>query len=147
MYVNAPTRQPSTGRRAGHAVAAIVNVVLLYLINVRPGWTVVPFLTADMTRVLPLVNVSLAVGVVLAVACLIHPAPWLVACGDVLTTGIGLAVLARLWQVFPFDFGPGSEWTVLTRVVLLLAIAGCVVAVPVHITRLTRAIRRDGRAG
>lgn len=142
MSVESPTRTPSAAQLGGYAVAAIVNSVLLYLINGRPGWAAFPFLTEDTTRVLPLVNLSLAVGAVLAVAYLVYPARWLVASGDLVTTSVGLAVLARLWQVFPFDFGTGSGWTVFARVGLLLAVAGCVVAVPVHLTRLAAAIRR-----
>jgi hypothetical protein len=36
--------------------------------------------------------------------------------GELVTTGIGLAVLVRIWQVFPFDFAGWSvDWSWLVR--------------------------------
>ena len=46
------TRPAVAGRRAGYAVAIAVNLVLLYLVNVAPGWQAVPFLTESTTEVL-----------------------------------------------------------------------------------------------
>ena len=55
-------RPGPTARRSGYVVAAAVNAVLLYLVDVRPGWDAVPFLTADTTLVLGAVNASLVAG-------------------------------------------------------------------------------------
>lgn len=141
--MSASTRSGSSvTRRFGYAVAVAVNAVLLYLINDRPGWEVVPFLTDDMGQVLRLLNASLAAGVVANLVYLAHDAPWLVAAGGVVTTGVGLATLVRLWQVFPFDFGTGSGWGVVVRVLLLLAIAGSVIGVLAQLVALSGAIRR-----
>jgi hypothetical protein len=39
--------------------------------------------------------------------------------GDLVTTGVSLAVLVRIWQVFPFDFAGWSvDWSWLVRLVL-----------------------------
>ncbi len=146
MFINTPTRKVPAARLTGYAVAAAVNAVLLYLINGRPGWEVVPFLTVDVEQVLTLVNVSLIVGLAVNLAYLAHPVPWLVFSGGVVTTGIGLAVLVRLWRVFPFDFGAGSGWTVFARVVLLLGIAGSAIGIPVQIVSLIGAIRSRRRS-
>jgi hypothetical protein len=62
MSVNAPARKPVAARKAGYAIAAVVNAALLYLINDRPGWEAAPFLTGDMSRVLALLNLSLTLG-------------------------------------------------------------------------------------
>ena len=40
-------RPPVAARRFGYVLAALLNAVLLYAVNVWPGWESVPFLTAD----------------------------------------------------------------------------------------------------
>jgi len=101
-----PARHP---RRAGYAVAVAVNLVILYMINVRPGWEAVPFLNADTATLLAVVNLSLVVGVAVNVLYLGYEASWFVALGGLVTTGVGLVVLARIWQVFPFTFRCGQR--------------------------------------
>jgi hypothetical protein len=139
MSVDTPARNKVAGRRAGYAVAAAIDAVLLYLVNVRPGWAAVPFLTEDMTYVLTLLNVSFWLGLVANVLYLVHPAPWLVAAGGIATTGVGVAVLARIWQFFPFDFGSASGWAVVVRILLVVAIVGSVIGVITQIVTLVRA--------
>ncbi|WP_030440534.1 hypothetical protein [Actinoplanes subtropicus] len=126
-------------RRAGYVIAAAVNAVLLYLINGRPGWAVLPFLTGDVVRVLPLINLSLVAGIAVNLIYVIRDSRWLVAAGGLITTGVGLAALAKLWQVFPFDFAAGSPWPTVTRVLLLLGIAGSMVGLVVQLVALARA--------
>lgn len=117
MVVNAPTRRPvAAARRVGYAIAAALAGGFWYLINVDPGWPVLPFLTEDFSRVLNLVNLSLWVGFVANMVYLIYDPPRFKALGDVLTTAIGLAVLVRLWQVFPFAFTGSFDWALLLRV-------------------------------
>ena len=126
-------------RRAGYVVAAAVNAVLLYLVNGRPGWDVLPFLTADMAKVLPLINLSLVAGIAVNLIYLIRDPRWLVAAGGLVTTGVGLAAVVRLWQVFPFGFATGSPWETIARILLLLGIAGSVIGLVVQIVALVRA--------
>lgn len=141
MSVETPTREPTAARRVGYAIAAAVNAVILFLVNGWPGWDALPFLT-DGERVLPLINAALVVSVAANLIYLIVPARRLVAAGGVLTTGLGLAVLIRLWQVFPFDFGGSSGWTMAVRAVLMLAIVGSAIAIPVQIVAVVRPPRR-----
>jgi hypothetical protein len=141
MTVSIQTRRPSiASRRVGYAIAAAVNAVLLYLINVRPGWEVVPFLTGDMGAVLPLLNASLVVGIVANGTFLAYDAPWWKALGDLTTTCVGLVVLVRLWTVFPFAFTGGFDWALVVRVLLVVAVAGTAIAVVVHTGSLVRTI-------
>lgn len=137
MSANQQGRQPVGARRFGYTVAALVNVVLLYLINGRPGWAAVPFLTDRMSAVIALLNASIAAGVVVNLGCVVVDPPWLVAAGSVVTTGLGLVVLIRLWQVFPFDLGAGGNVTI--RVLLALAVAGTVAGLVVQVVTLIRA--------
>jgi hypothetical protein len=142
VTVTASVRRPSlAGRRFGYLLAAAIDAVILYLVNGRPGWQTLDFLTGDTTRVLGLLNLSLVVGIVVNLVYAGYDPPWLTAAGNLVTTAIGIAVLARIWQVFPFDFGDASfDWALLVRVLLVVGVAGAAIGVVVHTVSLIRAI-------
>jgi hypothetical protein len=134
----------STSNRAGHAVAVGVNLLVLYLVNVSPGWEAVPFLTGSTTLVLPFVNASLWVSVVAEALYVVWTADWLRALGDTVTTGVGLAAIVRLWEVFPFDVSAG--WEVALRVLLGIAVVGSLIGMVAALSRLIRSRARTDRA-
>ena len=68
---------------------------------------------------------------------LVADPPRLRALGDLVTTGVGLAAIVRVWQVFPFDLG-GTPWEVVVRVLLVVAMFGSGVAIIVALVRLVR---------
>lgn len=140
------TRRPSSAtRRLGYGFGIVAGIVGLVLVNVWPGWESVPFLTSDTTEVLWLVNTSLVAGIVANLAYLMHDARWLVALGGVVTTGIGLAALIRIIQVFPVDF---SDWdfdgTALVRILLIVAIVGSVIGIVAQFVALLRSLADSG---
>jgi hypothetical protein len=55
-------RRSAGARRAGYLLAIGFSTVLLVILNGRPGWQAIPFLTNDTGQVLGLVNLSLAAG-------------------------------------------------------------------------------------
>jgi len=123
-------------RKFGYLIAITLNAVFFYLINVEPGWQVLPFLTSETPRVLGLVNFSVIAAIVINTVYLLYDAPWCKALGDFLLAVISLAVLERIWRVFPFTF---TGWPVLLiRAVLVVAIVGTVVAMIVNIVSLVR---------
>ena len=136
----AAVRRPSAGaRRFGYLVAIGFTVAGWYVINVRPGWEAVPFLTSDTADVLGLLNFSLLVGIAVNLLYVVRDPRWLTALGDVVTTGVGLAVLVTVWQVFPFDFDAYTfGWAGLTRLVLVLAMVGSAIAIVVQLVTLVR---------
>jgi hypothetical protein len=130
-------RTPRPGpvaRRFGYVVAAAVNAALLYLVNARPGWDAVPFLTDDTTLVLAAVNASITAGLVANLLYLVADPRRLRAVGDAVTTAVGLYAMVRLWQVFPFDVTDG--WTTVLRVLLGVGIVGSGVAIVSALARL-----------
>jgi hypothetical protein len=130
-------------RRFGYLLGALVNAVLLYLIHVRPGWQALPFLTGDTVQVLALVDASIAAGLAANLVYLVKDDPWVRALGDLVTTGVGLAALARIWTVYPFDFGDSDlPWDLLTRTVLVLALVGSAIGVLVAVVTLVRDLGR-----
>jgi hypothetical protein len=137
MALTDPARRPSAGaRRVGYCVAIAFSGAFLFVLNGRPGWQQMPFLTSDTSQVLWLVNLSLAAGIAANAVYLAYDPPWLKSLGDMTTTGIGLAAVIRVWQVFPFDVSSG--WSTAVRVLLVLAIAGSCIALVVRIVSLAR---------
>jgi hypothetical protein len=134
-------------RRFGYTLAVLINLAILYIINVFPGWDAVPFLTDATPRVLVLLNVSLLAGIAANAVYVATDGPWVKALGELTTTTIGLAVLIRAWQVFPVDFGTSSvDWGLVLRVVLAVGLVGTAVALIAQAVTLTRlAVERLGR--
>lgn len=146
MSTDAVPRRPATpGRRLGYAIALVINALLLYAVNVWPGWQVVPFLTDETRDVLDLVNLSLIVGMITNGVYVFVDGPVVRALGDLITLGIGLAVLLALWQVFPFDFDDsGFDWTLLVRIVLGVALFGTAIGIVVQVVVLVRSLLGTG---
>ncbi|MFZ2174054.1 MAG: hypothetical protein WAW17_08490 [Rhodococcus sp. (in: high G+C Gram-positive bacteria)] len=141
-----PKSSAGAGRRFGYAVAALVNAVLLYAVNVWPGWEAVPFLTSDTPQVLGLVNASIAVSLAANVVYAIFDRAWLKALGDMLTIGVGLAALLRIWHVFPFDFaGTSFDWALVVRIILGMAIVGSVIGIVTAFVSFVKSVGASGR--
>ena len=137
----AQRRLTSAGRRFGYAVAIVINVLLLYAINVWPGWQAVPFLAGEAREVVDLVDVSLIVGMVTNEVCVLVDRPAVKVLGDLATLAIGLAVLVVFWQVFPFDFNDSAfDWTLLIRIVSGLAMLGTAIGLVMQVVVLFRSL-------
>jgi hypothetical protein len=141
----APGRQRTLPvRRAGYAAGALVNALMLGVVNVWPGWRALPFLTDDMALVLGLVNGSIAVGVLVNLAYVVSDRPLVKAVGDIVQPAVGIAALVRLWQVFPFDFEPGGlDWQLLARWVIAVGVGGSAVGMVMTAGNFAKALR-DG---
>ena len=141
----------ATRRRVGYGASIVVNGILLYLVNVAPGWAVLPFLSPAFGSVLPWVNASMALSILTATLYLAVDTPTVKGIGDLLTQAVGLIAMIRLWQVFPFDFGadPGG-WPTAFRVLLAIGIVGSaigmIVTAVVALRLPRRAERRPGAA-
>ncbi|MEU8233236.1 hypothetical protein AB0C12_26955 [Actinoplanes sp. NPDC048967] len=137
MITKSARRRPSRAARSfGYTIAVVLNAILLHLVNVNPGWDAVPVLTEDTSQVLLLVNVSLVAGIVANVVYVLYDPPRFKALGDLVTTSISLAVLLRIWVVFPFAID-AREWTLLARTVLVVAMVGTAVAMLVQAVTAT----------
>jgi hypothetical protein len=141
-------RRPSdAARRFGYLLAAAITAALWFVLNVRPGWQELSFLTEETRDVLWLVNLSLVVGVAANVLYAVSDPRWLKALGDLVTTGIGLAVLVRVWQVFPFDFeGYSVNWAFVVRAVLVVGIGGSIIGMLVQLVTFIRLVSVAGES-
>ncbi|GAA0250497.1 hypothetical protein GCM10010492_58350 [Saccharothrix mutabilis subsp. mutabilis] len=130
-----------TPPRTGYLIAALVDVVLLYLINGYPGWRALPFLTEAARDVVVSFDIALAVGVVVNLVCLVLPHQLPIRVGEVVTTAAGLAALVHLNAVFPFTFDGGTvDWTTVTRLGLIFVIVVVSIALVVQLARLVIAL-------
>ncbi len=135
-----PRRPEAATRRVGYGVAIAGNAVLLYLVNVSPGWDAVPFLTGDMTGVLGWVNASIVAGIIANALYVVVDQRWFRPLGEIVVTAIGLVALVRLWQAFPFAFDDGGiPWHDIARWVLAIGMAGRVVVLIPTVVALVRA--------
>jgi hypothetical protein len=139
----APTRAPSrrpprATRRVGYVLSSGINVLLLWLLLVEPGWRWLGFLTEGFAAVLGWIVVSLVAGVIVNLAFLTFDPPWARRLGDALTAAVAAVALARLWSVFPFDLGTWSGWETALRVALGLA---CVATAIGAVANLAEAVR------
>jgi hypothetical protein len=142
MTVTQTRKRPTqASRRAGYVIGVLVNLAMLYAINVWPGWEVLPFLTAEMTLVLGLVNASVLVNIAANVAYVVRDPAWFKALGDVVTITVGLLAMVRTWQVFPFDFGTSTfDWELLTRIALGVGMVGSGIGIVAALVRFARAM-------
>jgi hypothetical protein len=127
-------------RRTGYAIAALINAVMLWLVNVSPGWDVVPFLTPEFSRALGVINASMIAAIVVNVVYLVRDPRWLTALGALVTTSIGLAAIIALLRIFPFAFDAGGfDWAAVIRILLVVALVGSCIALVANLVALVRA--------
>ncbi|MBL0886281.1 hypothetical protein [Myceligenerans indicum] len=132
-----PSRPSAAARRTGYLVTVLIEVIMLGLIHLWPGWESVPFLTAQTGEVLTPVNASLVAGIVANLLYTITDPPWLRAAGDIVVTAVGLVAILAVWSVFPFDFtGQSFDWALVVRVLLVVAVVGSAISIVVSLVRL-----------
>jgi hypothetical protein len=124
-------------------VAIAVNAGLLYVVNHLLAWDLLAFLTDDFEQVLPIINASLLASIVVNLVHLGYDAAWFKSVTEIALAAIALAAAVRMFQVFPFDFSAYEfNWTTVTRVVLILAMAGMVIAIIAESAKLAAAMVR-----
>ena len=131
-----PPPSPAT-RRFGYFVAMLVNVAMLIVVNNLLAWDILPFLTDDFARVIPIINVSLGAGILVNLLYLLSDPAWLKSLTQIGLLGISIAATVRLYRVFPFDFSAYEfNWETTGQVLLILAIAGAGIGIIAEFVKL-----------
>ena len=135
---------PTEGtKRFGYFVAILVNVGLLFIVNNVLEWDIAPFLTEEFEDLIPIVSVSLLFGAAINLAYIAFDPAWFKASTQMVSAGIALIVAIRTYQIFPFDFSAYDfPWTGVTRIILIIGIAGTAIAVIVEFVKLARALAK-----
>ena len=137
-----------TGSRIGYAIAVVVNLGLLYIVNNLLAWGWVPFLTDDFDQLLPIVNLSLVVAAGANVAFIFYNARWFRSVGQIVQNIVSILVIVATLKVFPFDFSPYSiDWAMITRVGLVLVGAVIGIATIAEFVKLIHSVVPRGYSG
>lgn len=138
-------RQSHASRRGGYLVSVLINAVLLYLLDVHPGWRSMSFLTPATAQVIGLVNLTLWAGIVANCVYFVADLPPLRALGDLVTLSIALLTTIRVLEVFPFAFhGSAAFVAVIARVVLIIGIVGASIGLLYSAVTLLRSLLGAG---
>jgi hypothetical protein len=139
------TRSP-TARRTGYAIAALVNVVLLVVVNNVLAWGWFSWLTNDFELVLPLINLSLTATILVNLAYMTYDAAWFKSLCEIGLLAISIAVAVRTFRVFPFDFSAYTwDWDATVKLTIACAIIGMSIAIVVHTVKLIVALVHIGQ--
>jgi hypothetical protein len=129
-------------RRVGYLVTMAVNALLLLAVDNVQDWDL-SFLTGELDQVIPMISVSLLVGIAVNAAFLWYDVAWFKSIGQIVSLGVSLAATVRVYQVFPFDFsGHGFDWDLLVRIGLVVAIVGTAAGILVELVKLIAAAIR-----
>lgn len=127
-------RTRSLPPRPVSAVVAVVELGLLHLVQVWPGWRTLPLLTPAAEELVPWVVGALWTGVVLETVALVVRTRWWRAVADLTSSAVGLAASVAAWDLFPVV--AGSPWRTPLRAALVVAIVGGVAGVVSSLVRI-----------
>lgn len=133
-------RPSPAARRAGYLAVIMVSAALVCVIDWYPGWHTAAFLTLAAGAVIGLVNLLLVALILVNLVYLAFDPPWMRLAGDLACAIIGLITAIQIWQVFPFAVA--QPWVSVTRVLLVMAMAGTFAAIVVQLAKLIRIIAR-----
>lgn len=139
-----PRRTSPAARRFGYVVGVLINIAVLWAVNVWPGWEPIPFLTAQTAAVIGVVNASIWVNLAVNAVYAVDDNPWIKFLGTLASNAMGIFAMLRIWEVFPFDFGDSAvDWALVTRVVLVVGIAGSVIAMLAAVVTFAKALSQS----
>ena len=143
-------RQPSTAsRRAGYIIAALINVVGLWIVHHLLEWDWPSFLTEDFRHLLPYITASFAATIIVNLLWAVRDPAWFRHVAQIGLNLVAIRAAVRTWEIFPFDFtGYASAWETVARVLIVLGLFGLMVATIVEVVRLVRScLGTDEREG
>ena len=140
--------QPRAARRTGYVVAAVINIVLLWVANRLLEWEWPPFLTAEYDDLLPWIRFSLLAMVAANLVWVVRDPAWFRHLGQAALNAITFVVALRTWQLFPFDFATYSEvWEVGARVLIAIGVIGGAIGAVAELGRFVAAAGRSVHLG
>jgi hypothetical protein len=135
IYVSPDVKK--LGRRVGYAIAVLVNLVMLVIVQNILDWGWLPFLTGDFAQVVPWVSLGLVASIVANAVYQFNDTLIVKSTGQIGVNLISVIVTYQIWRVFPFDFSAYEfNWEGLVQIVLVLAIVGAGIGVLAEATKL-----------
>jgi hypothetical protein len=142
-------RRPTAAeRRVGYAVAALINVVGLWIVHHLLEWEWPSFLTDDFQDLLPYLTASFTATIIVNLLWAIRDPAWFRHTAQIGLNLVAIRAAVRTWEIFPFDFtGYTSAWETGARVLIVIGLFGLMVATIVEIVGLVRScLASDERA-
>jgi hypothetical protein len=134
-------------KRFGYLLAAVINVVLLWISHQLLDWGWPGFLTPEFDDLLPIVTVSFVVTIIANLVYVVADGWPIKPVGELASAVIGFVVALRSWQIFPFEFS-GDDWSWLVRLILVVAMVGTTIGAIVQLANLAKgAPTADRQAG
>jgi uncharacterized membrane protein len=144
---------PRADRVAGYSVVIFLNVALLvffaffhryiawYSVGPDGGVTRLPILTDGYFTWLPVLVTALVVSIAAHIVLIIHDRYWLRETTQIALTVFGIAVVASLVAIFPFDFSVIPNPTVADIMPAAVTIGLIIIAFIMAVTALVRFIK------
>jgi len=134
------------GRRAGYAIAVIINVALLVIVGNLLDWGWAPFLTEEFADVVPWIGLSLILSIVANLVYQFDDRPEVKSVGQILINLVSIFATYQIFIVFPFDFTSYAfDWATVARILLVLAMVGAGIGVLTETIRLVSGEREQER--
>lgn len=125
MQIDVPPGLRRAGTRFGYAIAVVINLAMLIVVQNILDWGWLPFLTDEFADVVPWISFSLVVAIVLNLVYQFNDTIPVKSTGQILSNLISIFVTYQVLIVFPFDFSESTfDWALVTRIVLILAMVG-----------------------
>jgi hypothetical protein len=124
-------------RQFEYAIAVIIKVALLYVVLNILDWSWTPFLTEDFNRVIPILRFSIGATILANALYMVYDPVWFKSIIQVGLLTISMIVMARVWQVFPFDFSSYDfPWMGTARAILAFTVIGIMLGIISELVRL-----------
>jgi len=138
MQIDVPPELKRAGIRFGYAIAVVLNVAMLIVVQNVLDWGWLPFLTEDFADVIHWISLSLVVSIVVNLVYQLTDTTVVKSTGQILSNLISIVVTYQVLTVFPFDFSNyGFDWALVTRIVMVLAMVGAGLGVLTEVAKLT----------
>ncbi len=145
--MDSSTQQPRKVSRSRFVLAAGIDLALLFLIFVWPGWELLSFFNDRTSDVLGLVALWLVVDLVANLTAAASDTDWLRSAAEFAAAMLTVITLGWILAIFPFDFtGLAVDWTTAIRVLLIVGMVGAAIGAVAHGIRLRRYLAERGYA-
>lgn len=137
VQIDVPPEVKRAGIRFGYGVAVFINLAMLIVAQNILAWGWLSFLTEEFADVVPWISLSLVLSIVANLVYQFNDTVLVKSTGQLLVNLVSIFVTYHVLTVFPFDFsGSGFDWTVVTRVLLILGMVGAGIGVLTETIRL-----------
>jgi hypothetical protein len=137
--IDVPPELRRAGQLFGYAIAVVINLVMLIVVQNVLEWGWFSFLNEEFAEVVPWISLSLIVSVMVNLIYQFNDTTPVKSTGQITTNLISILVTYQVLRVFPFDFsGSSFDWAPVTRIVMVLAMVGAGIGVLTEVLKLAR---------